>query len=51
MAHQIGDEVRNTYTATEFVTRRRPIIDEWCKHCFSGKPVADNVSDISEARA
>ena len=50
MAHQIGDEVRNTYTATEFVTRRRPIIDEWCKHCFSGKPVADNVSDISEAR-
>ena len=51
MAHQIGDEVRNTYAATEFVTRRRPIIDEWCKHCFSGKPVADNVSDISEARA
>ena len=51
LAHQIGDEVRNTYVLTEFVTRRRPIIDEWCKHCVSGKPVAKNVTDISEARA
>ena len=51
MAHQIGDEVRNTYVRTDFIRRRKPIIDEWSKHCFSGKPVTNNVSNISEARS
>ena len=51
MAHQIGDEVRNTYVRTEFIRRRKPIIDEWSKHCFAGTTVADNVSNISEAKA
>tara|TARA_B100000959_G_scaffold31147_1_gene29744 strand:+ start:268 stop:1557 length:1290 start_codon:yes stop_codon:yes gene_type:complete len=39
MAHQIGDEVRNVYVSTEFIERRRPCIEEWCKWCFEGELV------------
>ena len=49
MSHQIGDEARNSYARTDFVRRRRLIMDEWSKHCFSGKPQSAKVSCISEA--
>ena len=52
MAHKIGDEVRNRYVTTEFVEKRRPCVEDWCKWCFEGSHAPKgNVSDISEARA
>ena len=51
MAHKIGDEVRNSYARTEFVDKRRPVMEQWCNWCFT-EPVKekDNVRNISEAR-
>lgn len=51
MAHKIGDEVRNSYARTEFIDKRRPVMEQWCNWCFT-EPVKekDNVRNISEAR-
>ena len=53
LAHKIGDEVRNSYARTEFIDKRRPVMEQWCNWCFTEprKEDEEKIVSINEKRA
>jgi integrase len=50
LAHAVGDKTEQAYNRTNYLERRRPMMQTWADFC-AGKVSADNVVELNRARA
>jgi integrase len=53
LAHSIGNQVEKAYRRGDLFDKRRRLMEEWCRYCSSGKPLAsaDNVTTLRKVEA